>query len=101
MQTLELYFEAMRTHDWDKLASCLADDVHRTGPYLDVVHGKQAYVDFLSSVLPSLQDDELKVSRVRTFDGRSALVELSETRRSAESEPSFQRRSCSTSTSKA
>jgi hypothetical protein len=79
MKTLELYFEALRAHAWDDLASCLSEGVHRTGPYLDVIRGKQAYVDFLSRVLPSLRDYELEVSRVRAFDGRSVLAELSET----------------------
>ena len=78
MQTLDRYFEALRTHDWKGLESCLADDVHRTGPYLDVVRGKKAYVDFLSRVIPSLRNYELKISRVRSFDDKSALVELIE-----------------------
>jgi hypothetical protein len=33
---LERYFDALRTHGWESLAGCLSDDVHRTGPYLDV-----------------------------------------------------------------
>ncbi len=79
MEILDRYFEAMRTQDWDKLASCLSEDVQRTGPYLDVVRGREAYREFLSSVVPSLQGYELKVLRVRSIDGKSALVELSET----------------------
>ena len=79
MKTLEHYFEALRTHDWESLGTCLADDVHRTGPYLDVVRGKQAYVEFLSGIIPTLRNYELKVFRVRELDGGSALVELSET----------------------
>ncbi len=58
---------------------CLADDVRRTGPYLDVVRGKQAYVEFLAGVIPTLRNYELKVFRTRELDGGSALVELSET----------------------
>ena len=58
---------------------CLADDVRRTGPYLDVVRGRQAYVEFLAGVIPALRNYELKVFRTREFDGGSALVELSET----------------------
>jgi hypothetical protein len=78
MQTLERYLEALRTQDWESLASCLAEDVERTGPYLDVVRGKQPYVDFLSGILPSLRNYELKVSRIRKVGGGSALVELVE-----------------------
>ena len=75
---LERYFEALRTHGWESLAGCLSDDVHRTGPYLDVVRGKQAYVEFLAGVVPSLPNYELRVSRIRELEGGSALVELSE-----------------------
>ena len=78
-RTLEQYFEALRAQDWESLATCLADEVHRTGPYLDVVRGKQAYVEFLSGVIPTLRNYELKVFRIRELDGGSALVELRET----------------------
>ena len=50
----------------------------RTGPYLDVVEGRQAYVDYLSGVIPTLRNYELEVFRIRELDGGSALVELSE-----------------------
>lgn len=76
---LDRYFEAMRTHDWADLAGCLAPDVHRTGPYLDVVEGRQAYVDFLARVLPTLGNYELCVTRTRALDAGAALVELTET----------------------
>jgi hypothetical protein len=79
MRSLERYFEALRAQDWEGLATCLADDVHRTGPYLDSVRGRQAYVDFLAGVIPSLRGYELKVFRTRRLDDGSALVELSET----------------------
>jgi hypothetical protein len=79
MQILEQYFEALRTRDWDGLGQCLADDVRRTGPYLDVVRGKQAYVEFLAGVIPTLRNYELKVFRIRELGRGSALAELSET----------------------
>lgn len=78
MQVLERYFDALRNHDWEGLATCLAEDVHRTGPYLDVVRGKQAYVEFLSGVVPKLRNHSITVSRMRRLDRDSALVELSE-----------------------
>src|SRR5262245_28230467 len=77
-RTLDTYFECIRTQDWQRLAGCLAEDVHRTGPYLDVVRGRQAYVDFLSKVIPSLRSYDLRVHRVRTLAPASAVVELSE-----------------------
>lgn len=78
-QNLEQYFEALRDQDWESLAACLAENVHRTGPYLDVIQGKHAYVEFLSGVIPTLRNYELKVLRIRELDSDSALVELSET----------------------
>ncbi len=79
MTTLDAYFESLRTHDWKRLAGCLAEDVHRTGPYGDVVHGREAYVAFLAKVIPSLAGYELRVARVRAVGEASAVVELSET----------------------
>jgi len=76
---LERYFEALRSHDWTSLAECLADDVHRTGPYLDVVEGKRAYVDFLSKKLPTLTNYALDVRRIREIGPTSAVAELTET----------------------
>ena len=75
---LERYFAAMRAHDWDALAATLAEDVHRTGPYLDHVRGRQAYVDFLAGVIPKLPNYALEVARIRELVGGGALVELSE-----------------------
>lgn len=79
VRILERYFDALRARDWEALASCLSDDVHRTGPYLDDVRGRQPYVDFLAKVLPSLSGYELAVSRIRKVAPDSAIVELSET----------------------
>ena len=76
---LERYFEALRSHDWVRLAECLADDVHRTGPYLDVVKGKRAYVEFLSRLLPTLPNYALKIARIRKVGEASAIAELTET----------------------
>jgi SnoaL-like domain len=78
MRALDDYFEALRSQDWKRLAGCLAEDVHRSGPYLDVLRGRQAYVDFLSRVIPTLPNYQLEVRRTRKLGARSALVELSE-----------------------
>lgn len=79
MEVLDRYFESLRSHDWEVLADCLAPDVHRTGPYLDVVKGREAYVAFLSGVMPTLRNYTLKVNRVRPLGDGEVLVELSET----------------------
>ncbi len=79
MHKLDRYFEALRSHDWEKLSGCLSQDVRRTGPYLDVVRGRDAYVKFLRRVLPTLPNHQLEVSRTRRLEDGSALVELCET----------------------
>ena len=76
---LERYFDALRSHDWASLAECLSDDVHRTGPYLDVFEGKQPYVEFLSKKLPTLPNYKLTVSRIRLIGASSAVAEIKET----------------------
>ena len=78
MQVLDDYFDALRTQDWERLAKCLSEDVRRTGPYLDVVDGRTAYVEYLSRVIPKLPNYDLRVRRTRELAGGSALVELSE-----------------------
>ena len=77
-EMLQRYFDAMRAHDWDALAETLADDVHRTGPFLDDVRGKRAYVEFLAGVIPELANYALDVARIRALEDGTALVELSE-----------------------
>jgi hypothetical protein len=78
MRVLDEYFGALRTQSWKSLAICLAEDVLRIGPYLDVVQGRHAYVEFLSKVIPTLKNYELEVARVRSLNAGSAVVELSE-----------------------
>lgn len=79
METLDRYLAALPAQDWEALGACLAPDVHRTGPYLDVVEGREAYVAFLAGVIPTLPNYALTVHRVRKLDGGAHLVELSET----------------------
>ncbi len=78
-ELLASYFGAMRAHDWDRLAECLSPEVHRTGPYRDEVRGREAYVEFLAGIVPTLPGYLLRVARVRSVGDASALVELSET----------------------
>jgi ketosteroid isomerase-like protein len=78
-EMLEHYFAAMRACDWDALAQTLAEDVHRTGPFLDEVRGREAYVEFLAGVIPKLPNYALDVARIRPITGGGAVVELSET----------------------
>jgi hypothetical protein len=79
MRILERYFDALRDHDWQGLGECLAADVRRTGPFLDVVRGRRAYVEFLAAVVPTLENYALTVAGTHRLGDGSALVLLSET----------------------
>jgi hypothetical protein len=76
---VERYLECVgRTHDWDALRDCLTDDVVRIGPYGDAYEGKEAYVAFLTDLMPRLTGYEMHVDRV-TYASDVAHAELSET----------------------
>lgn len=79
VDVLDEYFDSMRSHDWARLAECLAPDIRRTGPYLDVVEGRAAYVEFLAGVIPTLPNYALSISSIHSFDRTSAVVKLTET----------------------
>jgi ketosteroid isomerase-like protein len=72
------YLDALREHDWDKVASTLAADVERIGPYRDVYRGRDEYARFLQSTIAALPGYELVVDRI-TPAGGTVLVELQET----------------------
>ena len=78
MRVLERYFAAIRSHDWKTLADCVTEDVHRTGPYLDVVEGRQAYVEFLARVVPSLSNYSLAVREIIPLPGGGAVARIAE-----------------------
>jgi hypothetical protein len=78
VSTVERYLAALPAHDWGTLRECLAEHVERIGPYNDVYRGRDPYAQFLEETIPALPGYELVVDRIVT-DGRTALVELSET----------------------
>jgi hypothetical protein len=67
----------MVAHDWEAMAACVTDDVERTGPFCDVYRGKDAYVAFISELLPSLNGYAMRVDRV-VYAGSVAMAELTE-----------------------
>ena len=75
---VERYLGALARQDWATLATCLTDDVERTGPYNDVYHGRDAYVSFLAATMRTLAGYELHVSRLISGDD-VVVAELSET----------------------
>src|SRR5919197_396775 len=77
---IERYLRALVAGDWDTFAACLADDdFTRVGPYGDTYSTKDAYVTFLSELMPTLAGYEMEVSRVTYAEGGRAFAELSET----------------------
>ena len=79
MESLHRYLEALGRQDWARLPECFSDDLHRTGPFGDVIEGGRAYADFLERTVGALANYALQVFRVRPLGPDAAVVELSET----------------------
>ena len=80
MGVVEDYLAAVTGHDWDALAKLVRDDVVRTGPYHDRFTGSEAYIAFLSGLMPNLPGYSMDIAAVTYVDGgRRAFAELSET----------------------
>jgi hypothetical protein len=76
---VERYLEFLAAHDWDGLATTIADDgLTREGPFCDLVEGKDHYVAYLRKVLTTLKGHQLHVTRVSHVDNRVSFVELTE-----------------------
>jgi ketosteroid isomerase-like protein len=77
---VERYLACLAVNDWDGLAATIADDdLFRSGPYNDVVEGKQPYLKFLRGVFDALTGYRLDVHRISHATDRLCYVELSET----------------------
>ena len=71
------YLDRMVVHDWDAMAECLHPEVVRVGPFGDTYSPRGPYVEFLSSLLPTLVNYSLTIER--TVAHRSVVaVQLSE-----------------------
>lgn len=76
---VERYLECLAAHDWDGLATTIADDgLTREGPFCDVVEGKRHYVAYLRKVCTTLKGHRLEVQRVSHVHSRLSYVELTE-----------------------
>lgn len=74
------FLDRMAAHDWPGLGACVAEDVHRIGPFGDEFTGRAGYQDFLEETIEALDGYELIVDRVvATGDDRTVFAELSET----------------------
>jgi len=74
---VERYLDRLVAHDWDAMAACLAQDVVRVGPFGDTYSPRDAYVAFLTALMPALPGYSMQVDRV-VSSGRTVLVELTE-----------------------
>src|ERR1700704_807945 len=52
VDVVERFLSCMTGHDWDGLGACVTDDVVRVGPYGDTFRGRDAYMAFVSGLLP-------------------------------------------------
>lgn len=76
---VERYLACLAAHDWDGLASTIADEgLTREGPFCDFIEGKQHYLAYLRKVLNELKGHQLDVKRVSHVNSRVSYVELTE-----------------------
>ena len=76
---VERYLEFLTAHDWDGLATTIADEgLSREGPFCDLIEGKDHYVAYLRKILTTLTGHRLDVKRVSHVDNRVSFVELTE-----------------------
>lgn len=72
------YLDALGAFDFDGLATTLAPEVVRTGPWGDVISGREAYAAFLARVVPELPGYRLIVHRVAAAGPGLAVAEITE-----------------------
>ena len=75
---VERYLEAVSAQDWDAVRGCLAEDVVRVGPFLDLYTPRGPYLEFLAGLMRSLAGYAMRVERV-LYAGKVAVAQLSET----------------------
>jgi ketosteroid isomerase-like protein len=79
-KVVEGYLHAVATQDWHGMRASVREDVVRIGPFGDTYTGRDAYVEFLSGLMPTLPGYSMDVTRVTYLDnGRRAIAELTET----------------------
>jgi predicted ester cyclase len=71
------FLDRMRTQDFDAMAECVTEDVHRIGPFRDQKRGRADYRDFLADQIRQLPEYQMDIYRVWS-DGTRAVAELAE-----------------------
>jgi len=75
--TVRHYLDGLVRHDWAQVTGCLHPEVVRVGPFADTYSPRDRYVDFLSSLIPSLVNYRMTIGRI-VADGSLVMVQLSE-----------------------
>jgi len=76
---VEEYLSALSDRSWDRLATALADDgLVRSGPFVDVIEGKHAYVEFLRRVCSPFDAYRIDVHRLSRSGDRIVFAEIDE-----------------------
>ena len=78
VSVVEQFLTTMVAHDWDAMAACLTEDVVRVGPYLDTFAGRDEYVGYIATMLPTLPGYSMEISRV-VEAGSIVTAQLAET----------------------
>ena len=77
------FWKGIDSHDWELVASTLADDFVRIGmrdDEADTSRGKDTYMDFVSTVVGKMDHHDLRTDRITySADGRTAFIETVET----------------------
>jgi hypothetical protein len=77
------FWRGIDTHDWDLVASTLADDFVRIGMRdneEDISRGKATYMAFVAGVVGRMEHHDLRTDRIfYSADGRTAVAETVET----------------------
>jgi limonene-1,2-epoxide hydrolase len=76
---VEEYLSALSDRSWDRLATALADEgLVRNGPFVDVIEGKAAYVEFLRRVCSPFDAYRIDVHRLSRSGDRIVFAEIDE-----------------------
>ena len=76
---VEDYLSALSERSWDRLAASLAEEgLVRNGPFVDVIEGKHAYVEFLRKVCSPFDSYRIDVHRVSRSGDRVVFAEIDE-----------------------
>jgi SnoaL-like domain len=71
------YLDRLVRHDWTAVTECLHPQVIRVGPFADTYTPRDRYVDFLSTLMPSLVNYRMDIGRFAIRDS-VVFVQLSE-----------------------